>query len=148
MTFDQNGQKCNRKLVVADLENLHFWRISNVVRTIERIEKARIFWYFEFLKFRLMTSYFRETTKRPFLEVNQKRNTTTTIVARETTTGRRKYDRVLAETAPSCNDCVATIVTEPSTPTVKGGGTVNSAFRRGNKVFNSPDSGIRRGLET
>ena len=37
-----------------------------------------------------MTSNFRETTKRPFLEVNQKRNTTTTIDARETMTGNRK----------------------------------------------------------
>ena len=37
-----------------------------------------------------MTSYFRETTKRPFLEVNEKRKTTTTIVARKTTTGNRK----------------------------------------------------------
>ena len=96
----------------------------------------------------MKTSNFRETTKLPFLEVNQKRNTTTTIVARETTTRNRKYDRVLAETAPSCIDCVATIVTKPFSPRVKGGGTVNSAFRRGNKSVISPDSGIRRGLET
>ena len=95
-----------------------------------------------------MTSYFRETTKRPFLEVNQKRNTTTTIVAIETTTRNRKYDRVLAETAPIYNDCVATIVTKPFTPMVKGGGTVNSAFRRENKCVISPDPVIRRGLET
>ena len=110
--------------------------------------KARIFWYFEFLKFRMMTSYFREMTKRPFLEDNQKRNTTTTIVARKTTTRNRKYDRVLAETALSCNDCVATIVTKPFTPTMKGGGVVNSAIRSGNKSVISPDSKIRRGLGT
>ena len=42
------------------------------------------------IKCRMMTSFFRETTKRPFLEVNQNRNTTTTIVAKETTTGKRK----------------------------------------------------------
>ena len=57
-------------------------------------------------------------------------------------------DRVLAETAPSCNDCVATIVTEPFTPTVRGLGTVSPAFRKGNKRVISPDSGIRMGLET
>ena len=102
-----------------------------------------------------MTSYFRETTKRPFLEEKQKYNTTTTrvatttaIVARKTTTESRNYNRVLANTAPNCNDCVATIVTRPFTPTVKGGGIVNSAFRRGNKGVVSSDSGIRRGLET
>ena len=31
---------------------------------------------------------------------------------------------------------------------VKGGGIVNSAFRRGNKGAISSDSGIRRGVET
>ena len=102
-----------------------------------------------------MTSYFRETTKRPFLEENQKYNktitrvaTTTTIVSRETMTESRKDNRVLAKTAPNCNDCVDTIVTSPFTPTVKGGGIVNSAFRRGNKGVISTDSGIWRGLET
>ena len=47
-----------------------------------------------------MTSYFRETTKRPFLEENQKHYTTTTkvattttIVARETTTESRKIQQ-------------------------------------------------------
>ena len=96
----------------------------------------------------MMTSYFRETTKRPFLEKNQKYNTTTTRVARETTTESRKYNRVLAKTAPTCNDFVATIIIRPFTPTVKGGGIVNSAFRRGNKGVISSDSEIRRGLET
>ena len=81
----------------------------------------------------MVTSYFRETTKRLFLEKEQKENITTAIAAIETTTRNRKSDRVLAETAPSCNDCVATIVTEPFTPTVKGVGTVSPAFRRGNK---------------
>ena len=32
-----------------------------------------------------------------------------------------KYDRVLVETAPSCNDCVATMVAGPFTLTVRGG---------------------------
>ena len=90
VTFDQNGQKCNCKLVVADLENWQFWKISNDFQRFRRIVKARIFWYFEILKFRMMTSYFRETMNWPFLEVNQNRNTTTTIVAKETTTGNRK----------------------------------------------------------
>ena len=34
---------------------------------------------------------------------------------------KRKYDGVLAETAPSCNDCVATVVARPFTLTLKGG---------------------------
>ena len=59
------------------------------------------------------------------------------------------YNWKLSETAPSCNDCVATIITEPFTPTVKGVGTVSLAFRKiKNKSVISPDSGIRRGLET
>ena len=97
----------------------------------------------------MMTSDFPRNVKNGHFGRNSKRNrTTTTIVARETTTRNRKYDRVSAETAPSCNDCVATIVTKPFTPLVKGSGTVNSAFRRRNKGVISPDSGIRRGLET
>ena len=48
----------------------------------------------------------------------------------------------LAETVPSCNDCVATIVARPFTTTVKGG---KAAFRKEDKVVISPDSGIRRG---
>ena len=94
-----------------------------------------------------MRSHFQETSKTAILEkTKKKKNTTTTIVARKTTTGNRK--KTTAETAPSCNDCVATIFTEPFTLTAKGGRTVNSAFRRGNKSVISPDSGIRRGLET
>ena len=93
-----------------------------------------------------MTSHFRETLKTAILEKFQKKNTTTTTVARDTTTGNRKYDRVLAKTAPNCNDCVATIVTRSFTPTVKGGGIVSSASGEEIRVL-SPDSGIRRGLE-
>ena len=50
-----------------------------------------------------------------------------------------------AETVPSCNDCVATIVARPFTTTVKGGKT---AFRKEDKGVISPDSRIRRGLGT
>ena len=102
-----------------------------------------------------MTSHFQKTLKTAISEEIQKENTTTTrvattttIVARETQTGNRKYDRVFAKTAPNFNDCVATIDTRPFTPTVKGGGIVNSAFRRGKKGVIFRDSGIRRGLET
>ena len=49
----------------------------------------------------------------------------------------------LAETVPSCNDCVATIVARPFTTAVKGGG---AAFRKEDKGVISRDSGIRRGL--
>ena len=51
----------------------------------------------------------------------------------------------VAETAPSCNYCVATIVARPLRTTVKGG---KPAFRKENKSLISPDSGIRRGLGT
>ena len=37
-----------------------------------------------------------------------------------------KYERALAETVPSCNDCVATIVARPFTLTVKGGNEPSS----------------------
>ena len=49
----------------------------------------------------------------------------------------------VAETAPSCNDCVVTNVARPFTTTVKGRKT---AFRREDKDVFSPDSRIRRGL--
>ena len=49
----------------------------------------------------------------------------------------------LAETAPNCNDCVATIVARPFTTTVKGRRT---AFRKKYKGVISPDSEIRRCL--
>ena len=49
----------------------------------------------------------------------------------------------LAETVPSRNDCVATIVARAFTATVKVG---KAAFRKEDKVVISPDSGIRRGL--
>ena len=51
----------------------------------------------------------------------------------------------VAETAPSCNYCVAKIVARPLRTTVKGG---KPAFRKENKSLISPDSGIRRGLGT
>ena len=73
VTFDQNGQKCNCKLIVPDLENWQFWKISNVIQTIRQIVKVKIFWYFEILKFRRMTSSFREKTKRPSLEKTKKK---------------------------------------------------------------------------
>ena len=49
----------------------------------------------------------------------------------------------VAETTPSSNYCVATIVARPLQTTVKGG---KPAFRKENKSLISPDSGIRRGL--
>ena len=91
---------------------------------------------------------FLRNVETAMMEKNQKRNTTTTIVAIETTMRNRKKQWKLSETAPSCNDCVATIVTEPFTPAVKGVGTVCLSFRKGNKDVISPDSRIRRGLET
>ena len=51
----------------------------------------------------------------------------------------------VAETAPSCNYCVATIVARPLRTTVKGG---KPAFRKEYESLNSPDSGIRRCLGT
>ena len=56
----------------------------------------------------------------------------------------RRFAEV-AETAPSCNYCVATIVARPLRTTVKGG---KPAFRKENKSLISPDSRIRRGLGT
>ena len=51
----------------------------------------------------------------------------------------------VAETAPSCNYSVATIVARPLRTTVKGG---KPAFRKEVKSLISPDSRIRRGLGT
>ena len=59
-----------------------------------------------------------------------------------------RYNWKLSETAPSCNDCVFTIVTEQFTQTLKGVKTVCPAFRKGNRNVISPDPRIRRGLET
>ena len=72
-----------------------------------------------------MRSHFRETSKRPFLEVNQKGRQQQQELREKQRQEIEKYDRVIAETTP--------IATEPFTPTVKGGETVHSAFRRGNK---------------
>ena len=51
----------------------------------------------------------------------------------------------IAETVPSCNYCVATIVARPLRTTVKGG---KPAFRKEDKGLISPDLRIRRGLGT
>ena len=51
----------------------------------------------------------------------------------------------VAENAPSCNYCVATIVARPLRKTVKGG---KPAFRKEDKSLISPDLGIRRGRGT
>ena len=73
--------------------------------------------------------------------------TRTTIVAIVITTGiaieKQQRKAELAETVPSCNDCVATIVARPFTTTVKGRKTT---LRKEDKGVFSPDSGIRRGL--
>ena len=78
--------------------------------------KVKIFWYFEILKIRTEKSHFRETAKTAILEEIQKK-IRTTIVAIVITTRRaiEKQQRIaeLAETVPSCNDCVATIVARP-----------------------------------
>ena len=80
------------------------------------------------------------------MEENQKK-IRTTIVATKVTTRKSKIrieeKAELAETVPSCNDCVATIVARPFTTTVKDRKT---AFQKEDKVVISPDSGIRRGL--
>ena len=51
----------------------------------------------------------------------------------------------VADTAPSCNYCVATIVARPLRTTAK---SEKPAFRKENKSLISPDSGIRRVLGT
>ena len=64
------------------------------------------------------------------LEKKREKNTTT-VVAVETTTKEITTDNwKLSETAPSYNDCVATIVTEQFTRTGKGVGTACPAFRK------------------
>ena len=53
VTFDQNGQKCrcsNFEFLAANLPNLQFWEISDVIGTISQTVKVKIFWYFEILK--------------------------------------------------------------------------------------------------
>ena len=110
--------------------------------------KVKIFWYFEILKIRTEKSHFWETAKTAILEENQKKIRTTIIAIVITTRiAIEKQQRIaeLAETVPSCNDCVATIVARPFTTTVKGRRT---AFRKEDKVVISPDSRTRRGLGT
>ena len=64
------------------------------------------------------------------LEKKREKNTTT-VVAVETTTKEITTDNwKLSETAPSYNNCVATIVTEQFTRTGKGAGTACPAFRK------------------
>ena len=68
--------------------------------------------------------------KRSFWRKTRKKNKTT-IVAVEMTTKEITTDNwKLSETAPSCNDCVATIITEQFTRTGKGVGTASPAFRK------------------
>ena len=108
--------------------------------------KVKIFWYFEILKIRTEKSHFRETAKTTILEEKQKK-IRTTIVAIVITTriAREKQQRIadVAETVPSCNSCVATIVAWSFTTTVKGG---KAALQKEDKVVISPDSGTQRGL--
>ena len=82
------------------------------------------------------------------LAENWKKNTTTLVAIALTTEiviERQQQIAEVAETAPSCNYCVATIVARPLRKTVKGG---KPAFRKEKKSLISPDSGIRRGLRT
>ena len=59
------------------------------------------------------------------LAENRKKNTTTALVAIAITTriviGKQQQIAEVAETVPSCNYCVATIVARPLRTTVKGG---------------------------
>ena len=80
------------------------------------------------------------------MEKNQKKIRTTIVatkIIRIKSKIRIEEKAELAETAPSCNDCAATIVARPFTTTVNGRRT---AFRKEDKGVISPDSGIRRGL--
>ena len=71
-------------------------------------------------------------------EENQRENRTTIATVKTSTKEITTDDSIIRDrSAPSCNDCVATIVTEPFTPTVKGVGTVRPAFRKRNKYVNS-----------
>ena len=82
------------------------------------------------------------------LAENWKKNTTTLVAIALTTEiviERQQQIAEVAEYAPSCNYCVATIVARPLRTTVNGG---KPAFRKENKSLISPDSGIRRGLRT
>ena len=79
---------------------------------------------------------------------NRKKKTTTLVALTKTTKiviEKPQGKTEVAETAPSCNYCVATIVARPLRTSVKGG---KPAFRKEDKSLISPDSGIRRGLGT
>ena len=77
------------------------------------------------------------------------KSNTTTIVALTITTEivieKQQQIAGIAETVPSCNYCVATIVARPLRTTVKGG---KPAFRKEDKGLIYPDSRIRRDLGT
>ena len=82
------------------------------------------------------------------LAENWKKNMTTLVATAITTRimiEKQQQIAEVAETVPSCNYCVATIVARPLRTTVKGG---KPAFRKENKSLISPDSGIRRGFGT
>ena len=97
----------------------------------------------------MVTSGFRETSKAAILEENRTTTevakTKTTIVARKTTTRNRKIrpsisrDRSELQRLCRYHRCKAIHA---------NGEGWKPAFRRGNKGVISPDSGIRRGLET
>ena len=74
------------------------------------------------------------------LEVNQKKNRTTIVTVKTSAKEITTDNRELSETAPSCNDCVATIVTDQFTRTVKGVGMVCPAFWNGKESVISPGS--------
>ena len=82
------------------------------------------------------------------LAEESKKNTTTVVALTITTeilVEKQQQIAGIAETLPSCNYCVATIVARPLRTTVKGG---KPAFRKEDKGLISPDSGIRKGLGT
>ena len=72
-------------------------------------------------------------------ETQRKIRTTIVAIVITTRIAIEKQQRIaeLAETVPSCNDCVTTIVARPFATTVKGG---KAAFRKEDKVVFSPDS--------
>ena len=71
-----------------------------------------------------MTSYFCETSETVIFDRKPEKNTTTLVAIAKTTEiviGKRQQIAGIAETVPSCNYCVATIVARPLRTTVKGG---------------------------
>ena len=77
-----------------------------------------------------MTSYFCKTSETAILEKKSKKNTTTIValtITTEIVIEKQQQIAGIAETAPSCNYCVATIVARPLRTAVKGG---KPAFRK------------------